>query len=182
MAMTREEKNRKARERRAAMKVVGGTASVETNSPEALKKWATGEAEKVLAKATGNGKVDDDMPAFLDRTNPENEKKAKEAADKRAEELRNRPAPTLVKSAAAVTTTGTKPAAKKGTGKAPSLYRTVKLFVVKEPNIGIDALMKKVKAAGFANPNSSTVATVRADTRDTMKLCQEELKVALGVL
>lgn len=189
MATSAEEKNRKRREARAKLKLVekvldpNKTAGVPAmTAPKAktltLPKTAA-EAVKVISEKLTNGKADDDLapPAFLDRNNPENEKAAVAAREKHAETIRNRPVPAAPVNKAPV---NAKPTAK--AAKPASMYQTTRLLVVTEPNISIEALMKKLKEAGFKTANQSTVATFRADTRNTMILVQKLKGFDLGVV
>lgn len=168
MSQTKEEKNRKARDSRAAKKAVPDQAKANSKRP-------------TLTLPT-KLPVDLDMPAFLDRTNPENEAKAATAREKRAEELRNRPVPTPAAKPLNAALSKSKSSAGNKPAKAPSTYQIVSELVVKQPNIAIEALMKAVKANGLPDAKQVTVATFRAGARNTMLLIQKLRNIDLGVV
>lgn len=71
--------------------------------------------------------------------------------------------------AAAAKSDGAGAKKKKGT----SMYRTIKEIIVGEPDITIEALTSQLKKAGFSEPKVTTIQSVRADTRDTIRVLQD---------
>jgi hypothetical protein len=177
------EKNAKRREQRAKLKVVP-------------KDEAFGEpTEIVTEKLKGNGKLEDiGIPAFLDRTNPENEKKAVAASAKQAEAVRSRPvlslpqpkpsAAVIEKPSAAVIEkpkplSVVKTKTKSASGK--SCFQVTAELVVQEPNIKIEALLKAVQAK-IPGASKVTVVTTRAGIRNTMLLIQKLRGIEIGCI
>lgn len=63
-----------------------------------------------------------------------------------------------------------KPAkAKKGT----SMRRALKRMIVKKPSRTVDDLIAALEKAGYQTPSRLTITTIRADTRDTIKVLNE---------
>lgn len=59
--------------------------------------------------------------------------------------------------------------AKKGT----SMRRALKRMVIKKPSRTVEELMEALEKQGYKSPSRLTVATMRADTRDTIKVLNE---------
>lgn len=68
-----------------------------------------------------------------------------------------------------------KAAAGKSAGgpKKDSMRRALKRIVVKNPKLSVDDLIGKLEAKGYDAPSKVTVTTIRADTRDTIKVMNE---------
>lgn len=66
-----------------------------------------------------------------------------------------------------------KPAAAKAPKKGTSMRRALKMIVVKKPKITTDDLIEQLEKKGFKSPSKLTVTSIRADTRDTMKVLAE---------
>lgn len=68
------------------------------------------------------------------------------------------------------------PEAKKAAsgGKKPtSMRRTLKMIVIKKPKMPVDELIEALEKKGFSAPSKITVVSIRADTRDTIKVLNE---------
>ena len=65
-----------------------------------------------------------------------------------------------------------KTAATKTPAPKVSLYRTTKVMLIKSPNLPLTDLVEGLRKAGYT-PNVGTVATLRADTRNTLEVLVE---------
>lgn len=65
------------------------------------------------------------------------------------------------------------PAKKAAASGKPSMRRTLKIMVVKKPQLDADELIAKLKDKGYGDVSRLTVTTIRADTRDTIRVLQE---------
>lgn len=70
------------------------------------------------------------------------------------------------------------PAPKKSAGasagkKGPSMRRTLKMIVIKKPKTTTEELIEQLEKKGFKAPSKLTVTSIRADTRDTIKVLNE---------
>jgi hypothetical protein len=187
MALSMAEKNARKRDARAAKKT--GDALLKPLADALAPKAKTnGKAEIVDPKAetkrptlTLVKKSDPDMPDFLNRTDPENEKKAVVDRDKAAEAARNRPLPSAPPPTKAELTLSKAAKAKPAkSAKAKSVYQVTGELVVMEPNITIEALMKAVQKV-IPDARQITVATFRADCRNKMLMIQALRGIDLGV-
>lgn len=64
------------------------------------------------------------------------------------------------------------PAEGKKSGKV-SMRRALKQIVIKKPKLGVDDLIEQLVKKGYDQPSRLTVTTIRADTRDTIKVLNE---------
>jgi hypothetical protein len=69
--------------------------------------------------------------------------------------------------------TATKKADAPASGKGISMRRALKRMVVKKPSRSVDELIEALEKAGYKSPSRLTVTTIRADTRDTIKVLNE---------
>lgn len=68
-----------------------------------------------------------------------------------------------------------KPAGKSTSGgvKKISMRRALKQMVVKSPKLSVDDLIERLEKKGYDKPSKVTITTIRADTRDTIKVLNE---------
>lgn len=66
-----------------------------------------------------------------------------------------------------------KPAVATKPEKKPTMSRTLRQIVVKDPSISVNDLIEKLKAKGFS-ATDVTVATFRSDIRETLKVLVDE--------
>lgn len=67
------------------------------------------------------------------------------------------------------------PAAKstKAAGGKPSMRRALKQIVIKKPKMSTDELIEALERKGYESPSKLTVTSIRADTRDTIRVLNE---------
>lgn len=63
-----------------------------------------------------------------------------------------------------------KPAAAK---KGPSMRRALKMIIIRKPKTSVDDLIGALEKKGYSPASRLTINTIRADTRDTMKVLKE---------
>lgn len=64
-------------------------------------------------------------------------------------------------------------AAPAGAKKGMSMRRQLKMIIVKKPKTPVDDLIAALEKKGYVSPSKMTVASIRADTRDTLKVLNE---------
>lgn len=117
-----------------------------------------GEEDEVkTTKKSGGGK----KPAAKA---PAKKTEAKKPDTKKTEAKKSEAAP--AKKAAAGKSTS-------GGVKKISMRRALKQMVVKSPKLSVDDLIERLEKKGYDKPSKVTITTIRADTRDTIKVLNE---------
>lgn len=91
-------------------------------------------------------------------------KAAAKTPDKKEANGADRPAPKKQAESRKVAAGGKKPT---------SMRRTLKMIVIKKPKMPVDELIEALEKKGFKSPSKLTVTSIRADTRDTIKVLNE---------
>ena len=149
--------------------------------PEPVQQWVNDGA-----KAHNDGQ---DIPDFTDggdegapdETNSEEEDetvadtKSKTKAPAKGAKAEKAKEPTDKKAAAEKKAIAEKkaPAKPAAAPKTTSMRRLIKQLVVKKPSITVEALIEKLKSEGHKSPSEFTVASIRSDTRDTMRVLND---------
>lgn len=135
-------------------RILTASQNAEEETWEALsvpaQRWCNTAAKAYDAKKEIAGFADEDEPA------------AKGKQPRAAKAAAGVPAPKASKKAAA-----------NGAAKPPSMYRTLKGLVMKNPEAPADKLAEGLRAAGFTEFKVSTIQVCRTETRDTIRRLQD---------
>ena len=135
------------------------------------------------ADAEADAEEDEDQGEQEDEDNQEEDEMAKTAKKAKppakGASAKKEPAAKPAKAAAkgADVKKPAKDAEKKKPGAAPkkglSMRRFLKQMVVKKPSRTVEDLMEALEKAGYKSPSRLTITTIRADTRDTIRVLNE---------
>lgn len=143
------------------------------NAKEQLDDFPDLQEEASAAPAKKAAKKPAPAPAAAKK--PAAKPEVEEELEEDENDLAESDAPVKGKSSASKQKPAAAPAKKSPPTRASggSLHHTLKMIIVKKPQTSIDDLIKAAEKAGFPGPSRLTVATIRSDTRNTLKVMNE---------